>query len=151
MPDVRTLFPSKWIKAADLGGKRVLLRMAAVDVEKVGEKKLPVLYFQGTEKGLVLNATNANMIAEITGTTDTDDWRGHQIVLFMAKVDFGGKRVEAIRVDHPPAKAAPTPLAAPRKPAPSVAAPMTPMSALAEAYTEDDAAEGSEDDDSAPF
>ena len=150
MPDVRTLFPSKWIKAADLGGKRVLLRMAAVDVEKVGEKKLPVLYFQGTEKGLVLNATNANMIAEITGTNDTDDWRGHQIVLFMAKVDFGGKRVEAIRVDHPPAKAAPAAASMPtRKPAPSVAAPMTPLSALAEAYTEDEP--GADDGDDEPF
>jgi hypothetical protein len=41
------------------------------------------------------------MIEEISGSDETDDWAGHQIILYPTKVDFSGRRVDAIRVDHP--------------------------------------------------
>ena len=59
-----------------------------------------MLYFQGKEKGLVLNKTNANNIAYVYGD-ETDDWRGQEITLFEAMVDFQGKTVPAIRVRAP--------------------------------------------------
>jgi hypothetical protein len=62
-----------------------------------------VVYFKGAKKGLVLNVTNANMIAEIVGTEEMDEWAGKQIVLYPARVDFKGKRVPAVRVDYPTA------------------------------------------------
>lgn len=95
-------FPSRWLKAADLGGRKVPVVIASSAIENIGDDadKL-VLYFQGKQKGLVLNVTNANMISEICGTDETDDWVGHEIVLFPTRVDFQGRRVDAIRVDYP--------------------------------------------------
>jgi hypothetical protein len=55
------------------------------------------LHFQGKEKGMVLNKTNANKIAEMFGD-DTDQWSGESITLYEAMVDFKGQTVPAIRV-----------------------------------------------------
>ena len=105
-------FPSKYLKAADLQGKRVNVTIANVALENIGDDEgKAVVYFQGKDKGMVLNKTNANMIVEIAGTEETNDWRGVTIALFTARVDFQGKRVDAIRVDLPakPAAAAKAP------------------------------------------
>ena len=133
MADINGLFPSKWIKSPDLGNRRVTLKMSHVKVEEVGQKKdkLPVLYFLGATKGLVLNVTNATMIAEIAGTGETDDWHGRPITLYVTKVEFGGKRVDGIRVDYPDKPAAPP--TQPRPAPPVVAAPMTPLAEVAAA------------------
>lgn len=147
MTDINGLFPSKWIKSPDLGARRVTLKMSHVKVEEVGQKKqkLPVLYFQGATKGLVLNVTNATMIAEITGTGETDDWHGRAVTLYVTKVEYGGKRVDGIRVDYPEKGAPPAPRPAP----PVVAAPMTPVSELADTF--DIEADGPREDDDIPF
>lgn len=58
------------------------------------------LAFQGQEKGLILNKTNATTIASMYGS-DTDGWIGKEILLYQTKVDFGGQMVDAIRVDLP--------------------------------------------------
>lgn len=105
-------FPSKYLKAADLQGKRVNVTIANVALENIGDDEgKAVVYFQGKDKGMVLNKTNANMIVEIAQTEETNDWRGVTIALFTARVDFQGKRVDAIRVDYPAgaAKVAPKP------------------------------------------
>jgi hypothetical protein len=39
--------------------------------------------------------------AKPTGTDETDEWSGAKSVLKPARVDFQGKRVDAIRVDYP--------------------------------------------------
>ena len=96
-------FPSNYLKVTDLQNRRIAVTMDHVEFEEVGsdkEEKL-VVYFEGKEKGLVLNKTNATMIEEITGTDETDEWPGTKIVLKPAWVDFQGKRVPAIRVDSP--------------------------------------------------
>lgn len=99
-------FPSKYLKAADLHGRRVVVTIDSLEMANIGDDtdKL-VVYFKGKDKGVVLNVTNANMIAEIAGTEETDEWLGKQIVLYSTKVDFQGRRVDAIRVDYPPAPA----------------------------------------------
>ena|SRR5688572_1412344 len=104
---IGTAFPSKWLKAADLNGRKVNCVIDSVGFENIGgdEDKL-VVFFKGAQKGLVLNVTNANMITEICGSDETDDWVGKQIALFPTRVDFQGRRVDAIRVDHPVANGA---------------------------------------------
>ena len=86
-------YPSKYLKATDLGGQDRVVRIRACVQEELGqgsEKEVkPVLYFDGREKGLVLNKTNATAIAEDYGD-DTDAWVGRPIVLFVQKVTFQG-------------------------------------------------------------
>jgi hypothetical protein len=113
MSNINDAFPSKYLKANDLKGNRVSVTMSHVDYETIAEERKAVLFFRGKEKGLVLNKTNASMIVELTGTTETDDWAGHRVVLYPTRVDYQGKRVDAIRIDAAPAengrKAAPSP------------------------------------------
>ncbi len=72
--------------------------VAELDDEGKGKKKKAVLHFQGKAKTLALNVTNANMVKEMLGSDETDDWVGHKVTLFTTKVDFQGKRVLAIRI-----------------------------------------------------
>jgi len=94
-------FTGAYLKADTFKGKRVTVTCDHVALEKVGEGDKPVLYFQGKDMGLVLNKTNANMIAEIAGDDEMDNWKGVKVVLYAAKTDFQGKRVDCIRVDYP--------------------------------------------------
>ena len=96
-------FTGAYLKADTFVGKRVAVVCDHVDMENVGDETKPVLYFAGKEMGLVLNKTNANMIAEIAGDDEMDNWKGVRIALYGTKTDFQGKRVNAIRVDYPPA------------------------------------------------
>lgn len=95
-------FPSKYLKASDLNEKPWVLTMDRLEIEGVGANKdqRPVVYFLKTEKGLVLNKTNSNIIAKTYGE-ETDQWMGNQIELYPTMVDFQGDQVEAIRVRAP--------------------------------------------------
>jgi hypothetical protein len=97
-------FPSQWLRADDLKSKRPVVVIANVQMEDIGEgeRKKPVLYFQGKEKGLVLNRTNADAISLIVGTDEMDEWRGHQLQLYTTPVSFKGKTTLGIRVQTPP-------------------------------------------------
>lgn len=106
--NIGAAFPSAYVKAAEIpSGRMVRVTIESVSVEDVGgkgkaEDKKPVLYFVGTEKGLVLNKTNANAIADTYGT-ETDEWIGKRIELFSTKVEYQGKMVPAVRVNVPAA------------------------------------------------
>ena len=101
--NINSAFPSNYLKAADLRGGRVTVVIDSVAIENIGDEDKPIVYFQGKEKGLVLNKTNANMIAEIAKSEETDNWHDVRVTLYSCKVDFQGRRVDAIRVDYPPA------------------------------------------------
>lgn len=97
--NIDTAFPSKYVRAGDLDNRDIRLTITSVnqeDIDNDGSTK-PVLYFNGTAKGLVLNRTNAHTIANMLGT-ETDNWLGQSITLFPTKTDFGGKRVDCIRI-----------------------------------------------------
>jgi len=96
-------FPSKHLKAADLQGKEVRLKIANVEREKLGDDNKLVVYFHRTERGFVLNKVNSYAIADAYGD-DTDDWIGNDIILFPVRTDFKGKPVDAIRCRAPNAK-----------------------------------------------
>jgi len=93
-------FPSNFLKASDLQGRRIVVTIDHVGLEAVGRDKeqKPVCYFAGKDKGLVLNKTNANKITQLLGTDEMDDWQGGKVVLFGTMVEFGGEQVEGIRV-----------------------------------------------------
>src|SRR5687768_10052346 len=111
---IGSAFPSKYLKAADLGESKVLVVIDHVDVEDVGAKgkkeNKPVLYFRGKDKGLVLNKTNAKKIEQIAGTDETDEWKGVTIGLYATETEFAGEMVDCIRIAAPPkGKTAPPP------------------------------------------
>lgn len=95
------IFPSKYLRAADLNGHEPIVTIDRVALETLGDESKPVIYFHGKDKGLVLNKTNWAAICDITKEDDSDQWRGHKVKLFTARVDFQGKRVDAVRIDAP--------------------------------------------------
>lgn len=102
---IGSAFPSNYIKTEDLQGRNITVTIDRVEMEKVGEDHRPVIYFQGKEKGLVLNKTNAQTISAIYGG-ETEDWQGGEIILYPTETDYQGKRVPAIRIKIPPRKPA---------------------------------------------
>jgi hypothetical protein len=103
------LYPSNWLKAADIGDEPLILTIDRIEVAEMqdGNRK-PAVYFREEGRGLILNKTNANTIAAVYGD-DTDSWVGHKIQLLAVPVDFQGKTVEAIRIRARAAKPAAKP------------------------------------------
>jgi hypothetical protein len=99
------LFPSKYLKAADLGGKPTTLVIKSVSVNALKsmqgdtEDKL-LLTFVGQSKSFVVNRTNYDAIAELHGD-ETDQWPGKRIELYPAKANLGGRSVDCVRVRAP--------------------------------------------------
>jgi hypothetical protein len=113
MANIDAAFPSKYLKAADLGGREVVVQIDRVEIEPVGRQKeiKPVLYFAGKEKGLILNKTNSSKIKQIIGSPETDDWSGCKIKLYATETEFEGETVDTIRIKAagPAEKPAPKP------------------------------------------
>jgi len=99
MTSISKLFPSRFLKAADLNGRTVKVTIKKVEVEEIGQDKdpKPVIYFDGVERGLVMNKTNGVAIAEIHGDP-IDGWTGKEIEIFSMQVPYQGQNVAAIRV-----------------------------------------------------
>ena len=100
---ISAAFPSEYLKASDLSGRQVDVVISHVEMRDVGDDHKPVLFFEGKQKGVVLNKTNANNISIAYGD-DTDEWTGKTVTLYEAMVDFQGRSMAAIRIR---AKAAP--------------------------------------------
>ena len=100
---INDLFPSRFLKAADLKGQRRIVTIKKVTREELGKgkEKKAVVYFGEAKKGLVLNVTNARKIAAVTGSEVIDQWLGKKIALVSAEIEFGGDLVNAIRVASP--------------------------------------------------
>lgn len=98
--DYRTMFDRDYIGAWDLP------RDATVTIVKVEPRKLksqrgentkPILFFDGKDKAMVCNKTNAKTIAGLYGN-DTRKWIGQKITLYATTTSAGGETVECIRV-----------------------------------------------------
>lgn len=98
------LFPSKYLRAADLQGKPRTVTIDHVthatfkdDGEDV-TKAVLVFKDKGTSP-MVINKTNFQMLVSITGWDDDEKWGGETIELRSQKVmGPGGKVVDSIRV-----------------------------------------------------
>lgn len=124
---VGAMFPSKYLKSAEVEGRTYVLTIANIAFENVGEDQddKPVLHFQGAQKGMVLNRTNAAVLEWLYGD-ETNNWIGKQIELFTEMTTYMGKPVLGLRLRGPNAPAAtpsaaapaPDPLAGAATPAP---------------------------------
>jgi hypothetical protein len=98
------VFPSRFWKAADLKGGRMTVKISEVVMESIvdDEDDKPCVYFENQTKCLPLNVTNWNMLEELSGSDESDNWVGLRVSLYATKVDFQGKRVPAIRIEAAP-------------------------------------------------
>jgi hypothetical protein len=98
------LFPSKYLRAADLQGKPRTVVINHVTHEEFKDDGMPVkktiLHFSGNGTApVVVNKTNWKMLVAITGADDDEDWAGTAIELRSEKVSSkGGKIVDSIRI-----------------------------------------------------
>lgn len=99
-------FPSKYLCAADLLSRNVIVTINNITMERLGNDNKPIVYFANKQKGLALNKTNGMVISIVYGD-DMDMWIGKKIELFGTQVEFQGKMVDAIRVRVPTALAQP--------------------------------------------
>lgn len=95
-------YPSQFLTAEDLDGKDITITIADIELEEIGQghdksKKL-VIGMTGKKKRFVVNKTNANTIAKVLGSDDTDDWIGQRISIGPREVEFQGNMVWSIRV-----------------------------------------------------
>lgn len=106
MPNINDLKDSKYLTKED-ADPAITVTIAGYDYVDVSLESQPtkmkyILRFNEVGKPLVLNNTNGQRIAVITGREDFDDWIGVKITLFNDKmVSFGGKAVGGIRVYVP--------------------------------------------------
>ena len=107
-------FPSNYLKKEDCGNG-ILVTVKEVRVEDVGgngdpQDAKPVVHFHETDKGMVINRTNAEIMTQAMGTDDTDGWIGKQIVLYNEpNIWFGSKQTGGIRVKPAQAMGQPVP------------------------------------------
>jgi len=93
-----------FLKPDDLGTAKPVVTISAVEIteryynDNKGLKKQIVLSFVGKEKKLGLNFTNAQKLAELTGSDDTDDWVNVTIKLFVEKVKVNNELKPSIRI-----------------------------------------------------
>jgi hypothetical protein len=146
---ISKMMPSKYLKQADVE-EDYIVTIRGVKVENVArdgdsEEMKYVIYFKEFDKGMVLNPTNMNLIANALNSDETDDWKGQEVVLYTdPSISYGGKvtgglRIKANRVASPP-----------RSPA-RVSDRVAAKSAPKRAYTENDPPPFGDMDDDIPF
>jgi hypothetical protein len=95
------VFPSKFLKASDIGTAQPVVEIMAVVIETLGQgedqETKPVCYFKAKEKGLVCNKTNFNTLIDLFGP-ETDDWIGKKIKIMSMEVAFRGKMTMSLRI-----------------------------------------------------
>lgn len=96
--NINEVFPSNYLKASDLNGKKLKLTIESVDMEEIGADRKPVLHFAGKQKGLVLNKSKAAVLSAAFGS-ETNDWDGMQVAIYPTKVSFNGQMVDAIGIE----------------------------------------------------
>jgi hypothetical protein len=103
MPNLNDLAESKYLKKEDVVPE-VNVTIAGyeeVDVSKESDaaRMKWVLTFKELDKPLVLNKTNGNRLAKITGSGDFDDWVGKKVRLYNDEmVEYAGKITGGIRI-----------------------------------------------------
>jgi hypothetical protein len=101
--NIHDSFPSKYLKAIDLGAHEPVVVIRAVELVtmtlETGKRLAkPVVFFVGKDKGLPLNKTNATAIAALLGSPETASWIGKAIRLYATPVTFKGTTVAGLRV-----------------------------------------------------
>lgn len=95
--ELSNVFGGDTLKAVDIQGREPTVVIASVEMKKFDNGNKLVIKFQGAKKALVANKTNSKRIGMMYGT-NTDNWIGKPITLYVDVVDFQGEPTEAIRV-----------------------------------------------------
>jgi|SRR5208282_882834 len=135
MPTINDLKQSKYLTKADVTPPVLVTIRGYEQVNVAKEGAEPemrwALHFDELDKPMVVNSTNGQIIAAITGSEDFDGWIANKIVLYNdPNISFAGKLTGGIRCRAPKpsavqtAKPAPAPAKAPKQanPVPSEAA-----------------------------
>jgi len=99
----RAMFRGDYIAAVELPeGREVTrtirdVRMVAMEQSDGTVKEKPVCYFRESDRGWVLNRTNAECLAAMFGE-DTADWSGSRVTIHREQVSLGREKVPGIRV-----------------------------------------------------
>ena len=99
----RLMFPTDYVAAPELQGRDVTVTIKSVSIDAMPlagstkKEKRPIIQFEETPKKLVLNKTNAKVIAKLLGVI-TNDWIGHRVTLYPTTTKFGPDTVDCIRV-----------------------------------------------------
>lgn len=114
MPSTDDLRTSKYVKQSDVAKPKIVTIAGwdKVNFAKQGEaaKYGYVLKLRGSDKLLKLNPTNGEIIKNMTGKKDFDDWFGTKLELYVEpSVEYSGKIVGGIRVRAPGSQYQPTP------------------------------------------
>ena len=101
------LYGSKYLSATDLGGSILRVKIEKVEVADLREKdgttrKKFVLSFNGQDKAMVLNKTNASVLADAFGK-NPDDWVDQRLEIYSEMTGLGkpGLRIRVFRVQNP--------------------------------------------------
>jgi hypothetical protein len=103
MPDYRTFFDDRWLKAWDLNGQDLTLTIDRVEAGVIengkdkSSKRIPVVFFKGYAKPLGLNKTNGKTMAGLFGK-DTARWLGKRIILYPTTTEMEGETKDCIRI-----------------------------------------------------
>jgi hypothetical protein len=95
---------------AEMVQKPQVLVIDHEDVEEIADPKTgkttekSVLVFEGTTTRLVLNTTNWDTLAELTGSGESADWSGHTVELYCDKTRFGSEVKDCVRIRMPALK-----------------------------------------------
>jgi hypothetical protein len=104
-----SLYGSKYLSVTDLKDGEPRLKIGKIEVAELREKngttkRKYVMLFEGVEKGLVINKTNARKLAEAYGK-QTQKWIGQAVQLYTEDTTFGkGVRVRPLRKPATPAE-----------------------------------------------
>jgi len=102
--NLNDMFPSTSLKSADFeDGGTMTLTIKKVEIRDLGQQDAkemkPCLSFDEVDKSLVLNKTNAMIIAGMYGDKNIDvTWIGKKITLHVEMTTFQGKPTPGIRV-----------------------------------------------------
>lgn len=101
--DLDQAYGSKFLSAADIGNRKVRTKIVKVRKEELrgndGTKRVRfVLYFEGIDKGLVLNGVNKDRLVASHGKVPAR-WIGASVGIYVdPDVVFGGKKTGGIRL-----------------------------------------------------
>jgi len=115
--NVNDIKQSKYLKKEDCG-EGILVTISGVKEQNVAKEGAEpemkaCLFFHEVEKPMVLNSTNAQIIAKIGGHEDNieETWKDLKVVLYNdPNISFAGKITGGIRVRAPRTQAAEKPL-----------------------------------------
>jgi hypothetical protein len=124
-------FPSKYLQAADLDTP-IPATLKTVVNENIGigdaaDLKPVAQWEEAHVKGVVLNLTRAEALADIAGDDDMDHWPGTRVLLQRGSTRYQGKKVACIEIVKPPVIArAPRPKTATSVAPPPLSTPVPP-------------------------